>query len=259
MKQAIMFGAGNIGRGFIGLLLERAGYHVKFADVVMPLVDEINRRGEYVVHVVADECTDETVKNISAINSQDPQLAREIVKKVRERGPFLNMSDFINRRLDGGSDTALTGALQAAIDATDINQAFTDASYNVTVQKNGSLYKYQKAAEGSMYTAAPGYLIQSDVLASLGNILTVRDDTFTVRAYGCVRNSRKTVLSQAWCEATVQRTIEYVDPTNVPEDSDRPEANPLKNGATRKLTDINRIMGRKLRIISFRWLDKWDI
>ena len=75
-----MFGAGNIGRGFIGLLLERAGYHVKFADVVMPLVDEINRRGEYVVHVVADECTDETVKNISAINSQDPQLAEEIVK-----------------------------------------------------------------------------------------------------------------------------------------------------------------------------------
>lgn len=75
-----MFGAGNIGRGFIGLLLERAGYHVKFADVVMPLVDEINRRGEYVVHVVADECTDETVKNVSAINSQDPQLAEEIVK-----------------------------------------------------------------------------------------------------------------------------------------------------------------------------------
>ena len=80
MKQAIMFGAGNIGRGFIGLLLERAGYHVKFADVVMPLVDEINRRGEYVVHVVADECTDETVKNISAINSQDSQLADEIMK-----------------------------------------------------------------------------------------------------------------------------------------------------------------------------------
>lgn len=80
MKQAIMFGAGNIGRGFIGLLLEKAGYHVLFADVVAPLVDEINRRGEYVVHVVADECTDETVRNISAISSLDPALSEKIVE-----------------------------------------------------------------------------------------------------------------------------------------------------------------------------------
>lgn len=80
MKQAIMFGAGNIGRGFIGLLLEQAGFHVKFADVVAPVVDEINRRGEYVVHVVDNECTDVTVKNISAISSLDPKLIDEITR-----------------------------------------------------------------------------------------------------------------------------------------------------------------------------------
>ncbi|UQT45001.1 hypothetical protein M5E88_01550 [Akkermansia muciniphila] len=44
-----------------------------------------------------------------------------------------------------------------------------------------------------MYTAAPGYLIQSDVLAVLGNILTTRDDTFTVRAYGELANR------EGWC------------------------------------------------------------
>lgn len=33
MKRAIMIGAGNIGRGFIGALLEKSGYHVVFADV----------------------------------------------------------------------------------------------------------------------------------------------------------------------------------------------------------------------------------
>ena len=186
------------------------------------------------------------------------QLAREIVKKVRERGPFLNMADFINRRLDGGSDTALTGALQAAIDATDINAAFKDGSYNVKVVQDGNLYSYAKAEEGSMFTAAPGYLIQSDVLASLGNILTVRDDTFVVRSYGCVRSPRGAILAQAWCEAVVQRTMEYVDPTNTPEDSDR-EQGTARTRAGKKLTDVNRLMGRRFRIVSFKWLDHWDI
>ena len=36
MKQAIIFGAGNIGRGFIGQLYSESGYHVTFVDVDGP-------------------------------------------------------------------------------------------------------------------------------------------------------------------------------------------------------------------------------
>lgn len=182
------------------------------------------------------------------------ELARQIVKQVRKRGPFLNMSDFINRRLDSaGSDTALKGALQAAIDATDINTLFNEVE--AAKPGNGDLFAFPKAEEGSIYTAAPGYLIQSDVLASLGNILTVRDDTFTVRAYGCVRNARNAILAQAWCEAVVQRTMDYVDPTNAPSDREyEPDGSKGKG-----LSQANKIMGRKFRIVSFKWLDAWDI
>ena len=47
MKKAIQFGAGNIGRGFIGAVLEKAGYHVVFADVNEQIVDRINRDKGY--------------------------------------------------------------------------------------------------------------------------------------------------------------------------------------------------------------------
>ncbi|MDO5449946.1 MAG: hypothetical protein Q4F30_03545 [Akkermansia sp.] len=182
------------------------------------------------------------------------RLAEEMVKQVRKRGPFLSMSDFINRRLDSeGGEEALKGALQAAIDATDINAEFNEVM--LSSPDAGKLFKFPKADEGSMHTAAPGYLIQSDVLASLGNILTVRDDTFTVRAYGCVRAADKRVLAQAWCEATVQRTIDYVSPVNAPSVAE------YKSDGTRDkgLTEVNRRLGRKMRVVAFKWLDAWDI
>ncbi|MBE6976152.1 MAG: mannitol-1-phosphate 5-dehydrogenase [Ruminococcaceae bacterium] len=79
MNKAIMFGGGNIGRGFIGLLLEKAGYHVLFADVFQPLLDAINTRKEYTVHIVDENCEDVVVSNISAMNSTAPELANEFV------------------------------------------------------------------------------------------------------------------------------------------------------------------------------------
>ena len=72
MNKAIMIGAGQIGRGFIGMELEKAGYHVLFADINQAVIDDINKRGEYTVHMVDTECVDTVVKNISAISSMDP-------------------------------------------------------------------------------------------------------------------------------------------------------------------------------------------
>ena len=78
MKKAVMIGAGQIGRGFIGMLLEQAGYHVVFADLNMTVVEDINARGEYTVHMVDRVCVDTVVRNISALNSLSADLIKEI-------------------------------------------------------------------------------------------------------------------------------------------------------------------------------------
>ncbi len=70
MKKAVHFGAGNIGRGFIGLLLSKAGYHVTFVDVAAPLVDDINNLGKYNVQIFGKEDKIQ-VENVSAINSNE--------------------------------------------------------------------------------------------------------------------------------------------------------------------------------------------
>ena len=70
MKKAVHFGAGNIGRGFIGLLLSKAGYHVTFVDVAAPLVDDINNLGKYNVQIFGRDDKIQ-VDNVSAINSKE--------------------------------------------------------------------------------------------------------------------------------------------------------------------------------------------
>lgn len=80
MKSAIQFGAGNIGRGFIGAVLNQAGYQVIFADVVETLLQQINERKGYTVHITDTNSRDIEVKNISAVNSGSD----EAVAKVAE-------------------------------------------------------------------------------------------------------------------------------------------------------------------------------
>jgi mannitol-1-phosphate 5-dehydrogenase len=49
MKKALIHGAGNIGRRFIGKIFSESGYKVCFIDINENIVNEINRREEYPV------------------------------------------------------------------------------------------------------------------------------------------------------------------------------------------------------------------
>lgn len=78
MKNAVHFGAGNIGRGFIGLVLSKAGYHVTFIDVIDSLVDDINTQKKYNVQI-AGKPQKILVENINAIDSDRDDVAVDAV------------------------------------------------------------------------------------------------------------------------------------------------------------------------------------
>lgn len=80
--NALHFGAGNIGRGFIGKLLADSGVFVTFADINQTQIDQINQNKQYGVKIVGDASRVEVVKNIAAINSKDEEAVIEQVKSV---------------------------------------------------------------------------------------------------------------------------------------------------------------------------------
>ena len=67
--KALHFGAGNIGRGFIGKLLADAGITLTFADVNQVVLDALNARHSYQVHVVGEKEQVDTVSGVNAVSS----------------------------------------------------------------------------------------------------------------------------------------------------------------------------------------------
>ncbi|MFN2157822.1 MAG: mannitol-1-phosphate 5-dehydrogenase [Anaerolineae bacterium] len=55
MDTAVIFGAGNIGRGFIGQLFSESGYEVVFVDVDRPLLDALNANHAYTIELVDND------------------------------------------------------------------------------------------------------------------------------------------------------------------------------------------------------------
>ena len=73
--KAVHFGAGNIGRGFVGLILHNAGYEVVFADVAADLIDALATTPSYQVKEVGETPRTWTVDNYRALNSGTDEAA----------------------------------------------------------------------------------------------------------------------------------------------------------------------------------------
>lgn len=78
--KAVIFGAGNIGRGFIGPLFAESGFEVTFVDVSKPVVEKLNTDHKYPLKIVSNEGSREImVERVSAVNGNDTDAATKAI------------------------------------------------------------------------------------------------------------------------------------------------------------------------------------
>jgi hypothetical protein len=202
--------------------------------------------------------------------------------------PYLGLSEFINRFLCSDTWASRAGALQAAILRADRDNtgkitysplSNKTGNYEINENKLATLtagtfpnpenieIARPASSANPLHTAlaAPGNLLQSDLLQSLGSALTTRSDTFTLRCFGEAGQSSGETGS-AWMEVVVQRVPEFIDPTNAPETGNS-APRPLKIAPSLEtdasistaLTKVNNVLGRRFKVISMRWLKANEI
>ena len=167
----------------------------------------------------------------SLTDAEIDKLADNIVVEVRRRGPFMSIADFVNRRLTDQA-TGMKGPLQAAIDASGLNDPTVAAGkmkdgFATKSDVPGGRFPQARAFDPAAYSmannspgdgsfpaqaGAPAHLLQMQLLNAIGPSLTVRGDTFVVRAYGESLNANGGVAGKAWIELTVQRLPELLIP-----------------------------------------------
>ncbi len=170
------------------------------------------------------------------------QIAVAIVDQIRQRGPFLTLGQFVNRKLEN-SELGKSGALQAALDAT-VNRGL-NPEYELPTDPSKPEFSNLPAnsTQGAGY---PGQILQGDVLQALAPYMTVRSDTFTIRSYGEARDSNNRVTARAWCEAVVQRLPDPFSPSS-------------SGNILNEIALPSSPFGRQFAVLSFRWLNQEEV
>lgn len=205
-----------------------------------------------------------------ALKDQINNLAAGLANEVKKRGPFMSVSDFVNRKVGGATvtDAHYKGAIQAAVDTMDLNDKVEQNVYSpvigaasppAPVYSNTNYFATTGGSNRRSTDGIAGSITQANVLRALAPRLSARSDTFRIRGYGEVRDASDNIVAMAMCEALVQRLPEYVDPDtnedyNEPWDEYDPDA--LENET---LNATNQKYGRRFEIRSFRWLDESEI
>lgn len=78
--QAVMYGGGNIGRGFIGPLFNQSGYQLIFIDVDDQVVSALARDQRYPVRYVSNEGHEDVwVEEVTAVHGNDDETTANVI------------------------------------------------------------------------------------------------------------------------------------------------------------------------------------
>lgn len=113
-----MYGAGNIGRGFIGQLFSQSGYEVAFIDVNMTVIDRLNADREYPVYITAGDHYDiSPVKNVYGIDGKDiPAIADAMAEAdIMATAVGVNILKFIAEPFAAGVKRRMEKGIEAPL------------------------------------------------------------------------------------------------------------------------------------------------
>ncbi|MDD2296635.1 MAG: mannitol-1-phosphate 5-dehydrogenase, partial [Sphaerochaetaceae bacterium] len=98
----VQWGAGNIGRSFIGQVFARKGYQVIFIDIDKKLIEALNQHGQYMVEAVSREGIRQLpITGISACDAGDQQAVNDAITQATLMGVSVgkNVWPFIAKQL----------------------------------------------------------------------------------------------------------------------------------------------------------------
>jgi len=81
-RKIVIFGAGKIGRSFIGQLFGRSGYKLVFIDVDPVITEMLNSRGSYRIVIKGEKDEEIIISNLTAIQASDKQMVSEAVSSA---------------------------------------------------------------------------------------------------------------------------------------------------------------------------------
>ncbi|MBP3605082.1 MAG: mannitol dehydrogenase [Clostridia bacterium] len=118
MKQALMYGAGNIGRGFIGQLFHMSGYEISYIDVNMAVIDKLNADGQYPVYITdGDDYREYLVTGVHGVNGRDNEAIAEAMANadIMATAVGVNILKFIAAPFAGGVRRRMEKGIEAPL------------------------------------------------------------------------------------------------------------------------------------------------
>ncbi|MED1204622.1 mannitol-1-phosphate 5-dehydrogenase [Heyndrickxia acidicola] len=160
MKQAVHFGAGNIGRGFIGALFSQSGYHVTFVDIADQIISKLNEEKQYQVNLATDAHESMTIDNVSGLNNLTQE--NEVMEAIKNAtylttaiGPNILpriaplMAKGIAERIKSNSEKLYVIACENQISATELLKGYILESLDedTKAKLEGQVYFFNSAVD----------------------------------------------------------------------------------------------------------------